>query len=111
MNGRIGACALVALIQSVGAIRTKAATPGCGTLPPCTVGYILEVGNLEKVAVLGVDRTNDVVDECGIVVHGFGIVRKFGPFRIDGELVVFAAAVNGPIVLSTTSWPFLAITL
>ena len=84
----------------------------CGrALLPCAVGDSLEVRDLEEVAVLSVDGTHESVDEFGIVVGGSGFVSELCPCRIDCELLVLAAAVNGSKVLVDHVLTFLAIAL
>ncbi len=84
---------------------------GCSALLPCAVGDILEGGYGEQVAVLSIDRTYDFVDEGGIVVLSLGSVLKRCPCGIDVELVVFAAAVNGLVVLVYHVLTLLAVAL
>ena len=82
-----------------------------GSLLPCAVGTGLEVGNFEEVAVLGVDGADDLVDELGIVVGGGGGLGKVLPVGVDGEDVVFTAAVHSGIVLVYDILTFLGVAL
>ncbi len=83
----------------------------CSALGPCAVSIVLESADLEQVAVLSVDGTHDLVDECGIVVLCLGIVGELSPCGIDSELVVFAAAVNSLVVLVYHILTLLAVAL
>ena len=69
------------------------------TLFPSTVFDTLEGRYRQQVAVLSVDGTNHFVDESGVVVGHLFVVGQVGPCGINGELLVFATAVNGSIVL------------
>ena len=47
----------------------------CGSaLFPCAVGVGGKRAHVEQVAILGVDRTHDIVDEGGVVVVNLGVV-------------------------------------
>ena len=70
-----------------------------GALRPGAVLDSLEGGNFQQVAVLCVDGAYHFVDECGIVVGLCRLRFERSPCRVDGQLLVFAAAVNGCIVL------------
>ena len=56
------------------------------TLLPCTVGNSFEIRNFKKVSVLGIDRTDKLVDKLRIVVDGSGLVFELSPCRINGKL-------------------------
>ncbi len=49
---------------------------GCRALLPCTVFEALEIAYLQQVAILGIDRTDDIVDECRIVIFLDGIIGE-----------------------------------
>ena len=78
---------------------------------PGTVGDILEVRNLQQVAVLCVDGTYNLVDEFGIVVGSHCINLKVRPCGVNVETVVFTSAVNGSEVLVNHILTLLAIAL
>ena len=84
---------------------------GCSAVFPCSVGDGCEVGDFKQVAVLGVDGAHDFVDEFGIVVGGVCFNGEVRPCGFDSELLVFAATVNGCIVLVNDILSLLAIAL
>ena len=69
----------------------------CCAVLPCTVdGVVLnEVGNLQEVTCLAVDRTDELLNESGSVVFLSLLVGEVCPCGINGELLVLVAAVNG----------------
>ena len=69
----------------------------CALLPH-TVLVALVSRNWEEVAVLCVDRTNELVDEFRIVVSLNWISWEVLPCWINVELLVLATAVNGCVV-------------
>ena len=83
----------------------------CSALLPCAVFNTDEVADLEKVAVLSVDGADDAVDEFGVVVSSDSLDSEVGPCGIDGELFVFATAVNRSVVLVDHVLTFLAVRL
>ena len=80
---------------------------------PCTVDGVIfyEVGNLQQVASLSVDRTNEVLNECRSCILYNLIVGQVGPCRVDSKLLVLATAVNGRIVLVNNVLALLAVGL
>ena len=83
----------------------------CGALFPGTVLTTGEGADLEEVAILGVDGTNDVVDECGIVVGCGCFSFEVAPSLVDRELLVFATAINSCVVLVDDILALLAVRL
>ena len=72
---------------------------------------INKIRNLQEVTCLCVHRAYEFLDECGCIV-GFGlIVREVRPCRVNSELLVFVAAVNGSEVLVYDILPLLAVAL
>ena len=69
------------------------------TLRPSTILDTLEGADGQQVAILSVDGANHLVDEGGIVVGGLHVSGQVAPCGINGQLHVFATAVNGCIVL------------
>ena len=65
------------------------------SLMPSTVFDTLECRNRQQVAILSVDRTNHFVDESRIIVFSLRFIRQIHPCRIDCQLLVFTATVNG----------------
>ena len=60
---------------------------------------------------LGVDRTNYLVDESGIVVYDSLIIRKVGPSGINRQLVVLATTVYSRVVLVNHVLALLSVSL
>ena len=58
-----------------------------------------EVRNLQQVTSLAVDRTNELLNECGSVVFLLSLVLEVSPCRINSELLILTTAVNGCEVL------------
>ncbi|CDA49509.1 unknown [Bacteroides stercoris CAG:120] len=81
------------------------------TLFPSTVFDTLECRYFQQVTVLCIDRTNHFVDECGVVVFCFGIIRQVSPCRVDSQSLVFAATVYGCVVLVYYVFTLLAVRL
>ncbi len=78
---------------------------------PCAIFATNEVGYFQVVAGLGVDRTDYIVDECRIVVLYGCILGEVAPCFVDGELLVFATAVNSCVVLVNHILTLLAVAL
>ena len=81
------------------------------TILPCAVyGIILDkVGNLEQISVLSIYRANDFLDESRSIIVVIALNREVSPCRIDSQLLVFTATVNGSIVLVDDVLSFLAV--
>ena len=69
------------------------------SLMPSTVFDTLECRNRQQVAILSVDRTNHFVNESRIIVFSLRFIRQIHPCRINCQLLVFTATVNGCVVL------------
>ena len=73
----------------------------CGAVLPCTVNCVVlnEVRNLQEVACLTVDRTNELLNECRSIVSLSLFVSEVSPCRINSKLLVLTAAVDSCEVL------------
>ena len=82
------------------------------TCGPCTVLNALEGADGQQVAVLSVDRTNDIGNELGLVAEvGFSVCAEVAPCGVNSQLLVLAAAVNSSVVLVHHILALLAIRL
>ena len=66
-----------------------------GALLPCSVLQTLVCAYGQKVAVLCVDYTHQIVDECGIVIGRSLVGRQICPSGIYGQNLVLATTVYG----------------
>ena len=81
------------------------------TLMPCTVFDTLECRYWQQVTILSVDRTNNFVDECRIVVCSSSFNFQVSPCRVNSQLFVFTTTVNGSVVLVNHVFTLLAVRL
>ena len=66
---------------------------------PCTVFDTLECRYRQQVTILSIDRTNNFVDECRIIVGSSSFNFQVSPSRIYSQLLVFTTTINGSVVL------------
>ena len=78
---------------------------------PSTVFRNLEGAHRKEVTVLCVDRTNEVRDESRFFANNLLIFWQVSPSGLNRELLIFATAVNGLIVLVNNVLTLLAIRL
>ena len=83
---------------------------GCA-LCPGTVFAHLEGAHGEQVAVLGIDGADEVGNVGGLVTDNLFVLGQVGPSGVYGELLVFAAAVYGLVVLVYHVLTLLAVAL
>ena len=80
-------------------LHTTLLVGGCTVLPRTIDGVVLhEVADLQQVAGLSVDRTNEFLHECGSLVSLLGIVGQVSPCGINHQLLVLVTTVDGSIV-------------
>ena len=78
-------------------------------LHPCAIFDTFECRNFQQVAILSVDRTNNFVDECWVVVWFNSIVFESSPCWVNSKLFVFATTVNSSIIFVYNIFTFFAI--
>ena len=85
---------------------------GCSVLPRAVNGVVLhKVRNLQQVAGLSIDGANKLFHESGSLVGLGSLVGEVCPFRVNGQLFVFATTVNGSIVHVHNVFALLAVRL
>ena len=81
-------------------LNTALLVSGCTNLPRTVDCAVLnKIRNLQQVASLSVDRTNQLLNECGCVVGLNLIIRQVSPLRLNGQLYILATTIDSGIVL------------
>ena len=81
-------------------LNTTLLVSGCTNLPRTVNGVVLnEVRNLQQVAGLSVDRTNQLLNECRCVVLLNLIIRQVSPLRLNSQLNILTTTVDSSVVL------------
>jgi len=81
-------------------LHTTLLISGGANLPRAVNGVVLnKVRNLQQVTSLSVDRTNELLHECGSVVLLLSVVGQVSPLRLHGQLRVLTTTVDGGVVL------------
>ena len=72
-----------------------------GTNLPRTVGCaeLHEVRNLQQVTSLSVDRTNQLLNECGSIILLSSVVSQVSPLGLNLELLELTTAIDSSVVL------------
>ena len=103
---RTDICTLVALDAVVDvpsrneSLHTTLLVSGSANLPRTVDSAVLhKVADLQQVAGLSVDGTNQFLHECGSVVLDNSVVGQAGPLGLHLELLELTATVDGSIVL------------
>ena len=73
-------------LWSLGSSKTFPRTVNSAELSECADG--------QQVAGLGVDRTHQLLDECGSVVNLLSVVGQVGPLGLHGQLDLLTTAVD-----------------